>query len=324
MMNSKILRSGLFVILTIVFALGLSGFVSANAPKLEIGVVVADFSRDFQARIMVGMQQTAAQFPNVRLDIQDGKSDPAVQTNAIETFIAQGKDLIIFTPAYVDALVPIAQKCNAAGIPLIIVNRALGEGAEFLTYVGSDDYIAGRKQGEMVRDMLGEKGNIVLLQGTLGSAPQIMREKGLVDYLAENAPGIKIIAKQNNDWDVAKTITIMQNFLTRYPKGQIDGVVVQGPYDSIAAAETAVNAGRDDLKGRVIGFDLPQEVIDAINSNLLYGAVMQDPLEQGRLAVEIGYGYLTGELKKEDIQSQTITDLPMVNQENVMNYKAAW
>ena len=312
------------LVLTTLLVVGVASCATAATQEFKVGVVVADFTRDFQARIMVGMQQAAAQYPNLKLDIQDGKSDPAVQTNVIETFITQGKDLIIATPAHVDALVPIALKCNEAGIPLIIVNRALGEGPEILTYVGSDDYIGGRRQGELLKNMLGDKGNVILLQGTLGSAPQTMRERGLEDYLAENAPEIKIIAKQNNDWDVAKTITIMENLLMRFPKGQVDAIVVQGPYDAIAAAETAINMGREELKGKVIGFDLPQEVIDAIKDGLLYGSVLQDPLEQGRLAVEIAYGYLSGELTKSDILPETITDLPMVDQDNVLNFNAAW
>lgn len=310
------------VLLTVVLLVGLTAGIVAAAESFEVGVVVADFSRDFQARIMVGMQETAKRFPNLNLDIHDGQSDPAVQTNVIETFLAQGKDLIIATPAFVDALVPIAQQANAAGIPLIIVNRALGEGAEIVTYVGSDDYLAGQQQGKLVKSMLGEEGKIVLLQGTLGSAPQVMREAGLVDYLAENAPGIEIIAKQSNNWDPAQTITIMQNLFVRYPKGGIDGVVVQGPYDAITAAETAVNMGRNELKGKVIGFDLPQEVIDAIEEGLLYGSVLQDPMEQGRLAVEIAAGYLTGEMT--EISPETMTDLPIVHADNLGNFEAAW
>lgn len=290
--------------------------------EYHIGVVVADFARDFQNRIMVGMQNTVADFPNMKLDFQDGQSDPTVQTNLIETFITQKKDLIIVTPAQVDSLVPIVSKCNEVGIPVVIVNRALGEGAETLTYVGADDYLGGWQQGQMVHELLGDEGNIVLHQGTLGSSAQINREKGLEDYLAENAPGIKIIARQNNDWDPAKAVSVMQNFLAQFPKGEIDAVVTHGPNDAVSAAETCVNSGRDELKGKVIGFDLPQNMLDAISEGLMYGSILQDPREQGRLAVEVAYGYLSG--KNTNIEPEIFTDLPMVTNKNYSNFDAAW
>ncbi|MCG8485667.1 MAG: sugar ABC transporter substrate-binding protein, partial [Clostridia bacterium] len=288
----------------------------------KVGAVSRDFNSPFQARLKLGMELAVQELSGIELDIRDGESDPNVQTNIIETFIAQKKDMILITPAQLDALVPVVKKCNEAGIPVITVNTKLGEGGKILTYVGADDVDGGRVQGKLVNAMLNGKGNIALIQGTLGSSPQVMREQGLEKYLSLNAPDIKIVAKQNNDWDNAKTVTIVQNLLTRFPEGELDGIVLQGPYDAIAAADTCRSVGRTELLGKIVAFDLPQEVIDAINEGALYGSVLQDPQEQGSLSVKIAYEYLTG--KNENIALETWTALPAVDKNNVQSFGPAW
>lgn len=295
-----------------------------SSQTFKIGVVARDFNSPFQVSLKKAMEEAVKEYPNCELDIRDGENDVSVQTNIIETFITQKKDLIIAVPCQVDALVSVVKKCNEAGIPVMTVNNQLGDGADVLTYVGVDEYKGGQMQGELVKDMLGGKGNIVLLQGVLGSYAQIARQKGLEDYLKENAPDIKIVAAQNNDWDNAKTVTVMQNFLTRFPAGQINGVVVQGPYDALAAADTIKSAGRTELEGKVIGYDMPQEVVDAIKSGVLYGTIDQDPTKQGDLVVQVACDYLTGKIKKEEIQAETWADLPKIDKNNVDQYTASW
>lgn len=295
-----------------------------SSKTFKIGIVSRDFNSPFQVSLKKAMEDAAKDYPNCELDIRDGENDVSVQTNIIETFITQKKDLIIAVPAQVDALVPVVKKCNEAGIPVMTVNNQLGAGADVLTYVGVDEYQGGKLQGELIKEMLGGKGSIVLLQGVLGSYAQIARQKGLEDYLKENAPDIKIVAAQNNDWDNAKTVTVMQNFLTRFPAGEVNGVVLQGPYDAIAAADTIKSSGRTELEGKVVGYDMPQEVVDAIKNGVLYGTVNQDPAAQGSLVVQVACDYLSGKIKKEDIQAETWADLPKVDKNNVDEYTASW
>lgn len=289
----------------------------------QIGVAMADFSIPFFVSMIGGMEEEAEK-AGVELDMQDGKSDPNVQVGQIETFMTQGKDLIIVVAAQLDALVPVAKECNAAGIPIITVNRQLGEGADVLTYVGCDDILGGNIQGELVHDLLGEEGKIVIVQGGLGTSPQVMREQGLEEYLAANAPGIEVVAKQTAEWDQSKAITITQNFLTKYAEGEIDAIVSQGPYMTVGIVQGVKAAERDELLGKIIAFDLPQEVVDAITDKDMYGTVLQNPRTQGALGIEVAYKFLSGELQEADIEAQTWTVLPKVNIDNISEYTAAW
>ncbi len=315
-----VMATAMLLVCGVSFANGSQEDTGTSSQGYNIGVAMADFKIPFFVRMMKGMEGAADRL-GANLDIQDGKSDPNVQMSQIETFIIQKKDLVIIVAAQLDALVPVADKCIAAGIPIVTVNRQLGEGPDIVTYVGCDDRTGGSIQGEILDELLAGNGNIVLCQGSLGSSPQVMREQGLEDYISKNAPGINILAKQPEDWDKAKTIVVVENFLLKYKKGEIDAIVLQGPYEALGAVEAVKSSGRDELLGKIVCFDLPQEVVDSIHEGEIYGTVLQDPQEQGNLGIEVAVRYLNGD---RNIEKQTWTDLPKVTVDNIGNYGAAW
>lgn len=287
----------------------------------QIGIAQTDVMTPFFGQMIKGFIDEAAKC-SMKLDIRDGEDDPVKQMNQIETFIAQKKDLIIVVSSQVDALVPVAKKCNEAKIPIVAVNRIVGEGADIVTYVGCDDVEGGRLQGQLVEKMIGKgkKGNIILCQAPLGSAPQVLRQKGLEEYLKANAPDIKIAAEQAVDHDNDKTIAFVSNMLTRFPEGEIDGIVLHGPYEALAAAQAVQSAGRPELLGKIIGFDYPKVVRDAIKDKSLYGTINQEPYLEGVLGIQAAYKYLTG----EQVEKSTYIDLPAVDPDNVDDIPEAW
>lgn len=123
-----------------------------------------------------------------------------------------------------------------AGIPVINTQGYVGDGANILTFVGCDDYDNGWGQGQVLHELLEKDGKtdsakIILIQALLGTTYTTDRTAGLEAYIAENMPGVEIIAYEPCDNDNAKTVTAMQNLLTRFPAGEVDAVVVQGPHD---------------------------------------------------------------------------------------------
>jgi ABC-type sugar transport system substrate-binding protein len=233
-------------------------------------------------------------------------------------------DLIILVPVQVDALNPAIDQARQAGIPVITANRRAGDTADVLTYVGVDNIVGGQLQGKMLVDMLGDSGRVFLCQGTLGSSSQIEREQGLVSYLAEHAPGITIVARQATNFDPSLAVTVTQNLLMAHPAGTLDAIVTQGPNDAVAVAETLINEGREELKGRVIGFDLPQNVVDAIASGLMYGSVVQDPIRISIVAVQLAYDLLTGAIYAADIPAEVPVALYIADKNNISGMSAVW
>ena len=223
-------------------------------------------------------------------------------------------------------LVSAVNEVIAAGIPVINTQGWVGDGVEgMLTFIGSDDTINGWGQGEVLAELLGDKteGNIILLQALLGTTYTTDRTAGLENYLAENLPNVKIVAYEPEDNDNAKTVTAMQNLMTRFPAGTIDAVVVQGPHDCVAAANAAIDAGRDDLYGKFVAMDYATTVENAIKEGKVYGTVDQDPGMFGIKTMELVNAYLHGDMTADDFEDNYILEFPLVTQKNIEEYGPA-
>ena len=197
-----------------------------------------------------------------------------------------------------------------------------------LTFVGCDDFDNGWGQGEVLHELLKKDGKeesakIILIQALLGTTYTTDRTAGLEAYIAENMPGVEIVAYEPCDNDNAKTVTAMQNLLTRFPAGEIDAVVVQGPHDCVAAANAAIDAGRDELFGKFVAMDYATTVEEAIKDGRLYGTVDQDPALYAEKTMELIVGYLHGEIT--EFEDQYMLEFPIVTQENIEEYgPAGW
>jgi ABC-type sugar transport system substrate-binding protein len=293
------------------------------AQKFNIGFCSANYRTPFQVALMNACEAKATAL-GMNFDKQDGRDDPLAQTTIIQTFITQKKDLIIVVPSQLDSLIPVIAECNAANIPVITVNRTVGAGAKVLTEVNMNCVEGGRMAAELTGEMLDGKGKIAMLLGILGSGPQVEESQGFEEYMKEKCPGIQIVAQQNTDWDKAKAIAAAENLLTRFPAGQLDGIVCQGPDDAAGAIQVIKSVGRTELLGKVIGFDFPKESLDLIDEGSLYGTVHQDPRVQGELAAQIAYDYLSDPTRTYPAQSYH--ELFKVTKANVDQFRdrTAW
>jgi ABC-type sugar transport system substrate-binding protein len=296
----------------------------------KIGVCSPNNGVPFFSRLIAGLQDKAAEFGGKYvLDIVDANDDTNTQINQVETFIAAGVDFIIMMPTQVEALIPVAKECNEAGIPFITINRTLttgdiaDTGVDMITYVGADDYTGGLKIGELVEQMTGGKGNILFMQATLGASFSELRQAGCTDYLTENCPDVKILDFQCSNQDLNTAMSITDNWLAKYGPGEIDGIVVISSYDGIGVADAIEAAGRDDMTGKIVGFDYPPENLEYIKAGKMYGTVIQAPYDQGYIGLGVVDQYFTE--GRGNIAENTWTELPVVTVNTIDQYpEAAW
>jgi len=301
---------------------------STSDKVFKVGVCTRAFSSPWQTYCYEVMEQEVKEkYPDIELDFQDGNEDANTQVNILQTFIQQKKDLVIVFANQEGTLVSAVNQVIEAGIPVINTQGWIGEGVDerMLTFVGCDDAVNGWGQGEVLHELLGDKteGSIILLQALLGTTYTTDRTAGLENYLAEKLPGVKIVAYEPEDNDNAKTVTAMQNLMTRFPAGTIDAVVVQGPHDCVAAADAAIDAGRDDLYGKFVAMDYATTVENAIKEGKVYGTVDQDPGMYSIKTMELVNAYLHGEMTADDIEDNYILEFPLVTQKNIEEYGPA-
>lgn len=288
---------------------------------MKIGVSVAYLSVSFYANFKTGLEDGANRF-GFDYDLRDGGGgDLAKEVAVIQDFIAQKVSLILLTPSG-EGIIPGIKQANDAGIPVIEVNNRAGfesGDAEVVTYVGADDVEFGRLQGKLLIDTFGGKPTrIGYVQGISGTSPQILRGQGFEEAIANN-PELEIVGRVTDDFDPAKALAVTQDLLTRFPKGQLDVIVMQGP-EGVAAADFARKNGREEVQF-ILG-DYPADVRQAIMDGYVLGTINQDPYPQAYEGMHMAWLYLNG--REAEIPKPNFLPLPIITKVNAEATPPAW
>lgn len=158
----------------------------------------------------------AAKAAGIELKFSDAQQKQENQIKAIRSFIAQKVDVIGFAPVVTTGWDTVLKEAKAAKIPVILTDRSIETKDEslYVTMIGSDFTEEGRKAGKWLLENYKGQGdvNIVELQGTVGSAPAIERQKGFMEVIKAN-PKFKVTRSQTGDFTRAKGKEVMEAFL---------------------------------------------------------------------------------------------------------------
>ena len=227
--------------------------------------------------------------------ITNAKEDPVIQIQQIQEMIARKVDAVCLVPMKKEPLVAGVRALNEAKIPVILVNREVGEGCAYVCFTGTDTYNGAVTSAKILMDAIGGKGGIVELHQHLGTGPEIARTKALRDVI-KDYPEVTVLARVPHDGDRGKAIKEIQALLGKFP--DLKGVYVHGDPQAIAAAEACADAGRASIA--IVGMGGSQEAIDAIRQGKITGTSFQQPEEEGRSAVRLAVKCLNGETLEKD------------------------
>ena len=281
---------------------------------IKIGVSFANFNDTFLMTIKDGMEKYSKEIGgNIQITYVDAKEDLATQMGQVENFATQNLDAIIVIPVNTEATTPMSELAISKKIPLIYTNRKPQDLSVGTYFVGSDDKKAGILQGEYLSKKLNGKGNIVILQGILSNEGALSRTKGVEEIIA-NFPDMKITKIQAGNWERAKGMSIMENWLSS--GDQIDAVASNNDDMAIGAIE-AIKSAKKLGQIAVIGVDATPDGIGELKAGNLSATVFQDGFGQGK-------GSLDKAVKlamKEEVEQVTMIPFLLITPENVDNFK---
>src|SRR3954463_9254262 len=196
-------RPTFFFFAPVVAILALATIFSQRWDKDQprIGLAVANLQADFFNQIKQSVTKQAAK-EGIDVVVADAHGDAATQVNQIEDFVTKKVDAIIYIPAGATAAGVPVKDARKAGIPIVAVDRN-PPNAPADTFIASDSVASARTLGEHVAKQTGGEGQVAILQGQVGTTPEIDRNKGFQEALSEN-PGMRVVAKQPADWDQDK------------------------------------------------------------------------------------------------------------------------
>jgi ABC-type sugar transport system substrate-binding protein len=190
----------------------------------------------------------------------DANQDPSKQLADVENMLAQKPACLIVSPLESKASAPVVDLANKANVPLVIIDRTIestpGQGM-YKTEITQSHVLSGKLLAEKTVELLtakyGEpKGSVVHVQGLAGASPVIDANKGWDEVMAQY-PNIQVVATSDAGFTKEGGLKVMEDFLQRFPAGQID--VVRSDYSdmTMGAIEAIKNAGRTELLGYVVG-----------------------------------------------------------------------
>ncbi|HET6386888.1 MAG TPA: substrate-binding domain-containing protein [Armatimonadota bacterium] len=174
-------------------------------------------------------------------------NDSSAQQRAdVEDLMNTGMDLLIISPKEAAPLTGIVKTVYEKHIPVIVLDRGI-LGDTYTCFIGGDNRLIGEEAGKYAAKLLNGKGNIVEIQGNVGSPPTKDRHDGFVKGLADAHATAKIIATGYGDWKKDKGHDQMRQILAAQPK--IDLVYGQNDSMAMGAYLAATEVGRQkDMK----------------------------------------------------------------------------
>lgn len=284
---------------------------------VSVGVAIYRFDDNFMTLYREELENYFAQLSeetgvNYELDIQDGKQDQATQTEQINNFITQGKDVMILNLVDKTAANAVINLAKNADIPIVFVNRE-PETSDMkiwpgkTTYVGADATQSGTFQGEIIAET-SDQGDIngdgkisyIMLQGDPQNVDAQQRTEFSIRALEEAGLTPHALAEPYQaNWDAAKGQEFTANALAQFGD---DLEVVFSNNDGMAtgAIQSIIAAGRnvnEDIY--LVGVDAIPEAIQALNEGNLTGTVLNDHFNQSHVAADIAIDLANG----EDVES---------------------
>lgn len=291
---------------------------TGGASAFTIGYSSPNFDDNYQT-IMREAAKAHAESLGHELVIEDAREDVGTQLSQIQNFIASGVDAIVLAAVSTEATPPITELAKAAGIPIAYINRrpvdtdSLGG---MSTYVGSDNYQAGKLEAEAACKQAGGKGTAVILIGFLRNEDAQNRTKAVKDVLAtDDCKGIELVAEQEAEWQRTKGADVMANWLA----SGIKPTVVLANNDEMALgaiqALKAAGIGMGDVV--VAGIDATPDALAALESGDLDITVFQDAKGQAAGGVDAALAMIDGKEQPSYVDIPFIT----VTTDNLADFK---
>lgn len=207
------------------------------------------------------------------------------QVTTLEQVIGRKPAGIIVAALQPDALTPAINKAIEAGIPVVTVDTDAPL-SKRMTYLGTNNYEAGRVMGERMATVLGGAGKvgIATVPGQFNLEERI---RGIEDVFAERYPDMEIVAIVDDKNDDSATADAVVAMLQAHP--DINLVSSMNAVGAGVAAALRQTGQVGKIKGVV--FDVTDPILDAVEDGTLDSTIVQRTYMMTYVGVHLLYRY---------------------------------
>ncbi|WP_433514568.1 substrate-binding domain-containing protein [Nonomuraea sp. CA-143628] len=283
---------------------------SPGGANIKIGMTLSTLNNPYFVQLRDGAQ-AEAQKTGATLTVTDAQNDASQQVNQVQNFASQAMKAIILNPVDSNAAAPAAKAAERANIPVIAADRGV-KGAEVTQTVASDNVTGGKLAAQELAELLGHKGQVVVLQGLPGTSAHDDRGKGFTEGI-KAFPNIQVVAQQPADFDRTKGLDVMTNLLQSHPG--INGVFAEN--DEMALGAIKALGAKAGKEVKVVGFDGTPDGLKAVKAGTMNASVAQQPALLGQQAMAAAVKAAKG----EKIDKTVAVPVKVATTENVDEFK---
>lgn len=164
----------------------------------------------------------------------------------------------------------------AHGVDVLAIDSPLPGTDAASLYLGTPNYTAGFQAGTAMKSVLGGKGKVAILVGSLTAANATQRIQGFEDALKGTT--ITVAQKVNDNLQASTATSDAETILANNP--DITGLYGVYSYDGPALAQAVQSAGKT-ASVRIVSDDSDAQTLGFISSGVISGTVVQMPYQQG-------------------------------------------
>lgn len=288
------------------------GKVPKPASKVQLGGVSKAFENEYWRTLKSGMETAGKKLGERSYDISvdvrsaQGEGDEQGQLSVVKDMINKKYSALMLSPISDGNLVPGLEAALKAGIPVINVNDGIIPQTPY--FVGPRAIQNGELAAEWISRQLKGSGEVAIVVGMPKAFAARQRTTGFETWMQANAPNIKIVAKQNADWDRLKAKDIADIWLKQHPN--LKAIFCNNDTMALGVQEAVKASGRQVL---VVGVDGIGEAYDSIRRGEMAATVDSFPLYKGQVAVEVALRVLGG----QDVPRVVWTPQALIDKSNV-------
>lgn len=244
----------------------------------------------------------------IEISWYDGGLSIDKQRKAIDDMATRQWDFVAIQAFGIDTLVDPVKQMIAKGIPVIQMDTTISkDDIGITTFLEPDNILMGSLVTDALFQQIGGQGSVIMTQGALGHTGAQGRAAGFHQTL-EKYPGVTLLAEDPADWDVNKAAKLWEDYLVKYPSGQIQAAMFHNDDMALAAAKVIKNAGREQ-EIALVGVDAMPPAVQAVLDGSLAATVRNPSSRIHWGAVVIGALAATG---ATGIPKYILTDGPLV------------
>jgi len=274
--------------------------VSNDQATVYIPVISKGFSQQFWQTVKLGADQAAEEY-GVIVEFVGPESETMVdkQVEMLEAAMNKNPAAICLAALDSKAMSHLLEKAKAQNIPVIGFDSGIDSDIP-VTTAATDNYAAAACLAEKMGEELAGAGKVAVIVSDQVTASSINRRDGFIQTLKEEYPDIEVVEVLYGEGDPLKSTDLVKAALQAH--SDLTGFVALNEGSAVGVLN-AVGELNKFGQITIMGFDSGKQQIEAVRAGKMVGAITQNPIGIGYIAVESAIKAIKGEPLEKNIDT---------------------